>query len=284
MVRLAFSKMQGVGNDFVVIDGRKRHDLDWSSLAVTLCDRHVGIGADGLLILDNSSQADLMMRMFNPDGTPDICGNGLRCVVRYAIDRGLIAGDSLIAETLAGPRPAHVHRNADHDIVAVTVSMGLPRFDPPSIPMLVTGDRVYDYPLDIGESQLLSVTALSTGSTHAVTFVDVLPDDAHFFDVSPRVENHHGFPERTSLMWCRIESPIRIAMRIWERAAGETLGCGTGACAAAVAAILHGYSKPGTPITVASRGGELTIVWSEGEAIEMTGPAKFVFDGVYDVR
>jgi diaminopimelate epimerase len=281
--RLAFTKMQGVGNDFVVIDGRERRDLDWSALAIELCDRKFGIGADGLLVLDETRLADVMMRMYNPDGTPDVCGNGLRCVARYAVERGIVAGggDSLRIATLAGVRAARMHRDADGEIAAVTVSMGLPRFDPQSIPMRVAQERVIDYPLEIDQDGVLSVTALSTGSTHAVTFVAALPDDITFFTLSPQVEHHPLFPDRTSLMWCRVEGPGRLRLRIWERGAGETWGCGTGACAAAVAAILHGYAAEGEPVTVASRGGELVVRWREGETMEMTGPAVFVFEGIY---
>ncbi len=147
--------------------------------------------------------------------------------------------------------------------------------------MRVAMHYVCDYPLELETGETLPVTALSTGSTHAVTFVDTLPDDDRFFTLSPQVENHPLFPDRTSLMWCHMETPTRIGMRIWERGAGETWGCGTGACAAAVAAILHGYSPAGEPITVASKGGELSLRWQEGANIAMTGPAEFVFEGNY---
>ncbi len=278
---LAFTKMQGVGNDFIVVDGRAYRDLDWSALAIELCDRKFGIGADGLLVLDETRLADIMMRMYNPDGTPDVCGNGLRCLARYAVERGVVADDTLRMATLAGVRAARMEREPTGEIAAVTVSMGQPRFDPPSIPMQVVADRVIDYPLELDPDTVLPITALSTGSTHAVTFVEMLPDDLRFLAISPLVENHPLFPDRTSLMWCRVEGPERLRLRIWERGVGETWGCGTGACAAAVAAILHGYAAEGTPVTVASRGGELIIRWREGEAMEMTGPAAFVFEGFY---
>lgn len=276
-----FVKMQGVGNDFVLIDGRDFRDVDWPALAVALCDRHLGIGADGLLVLEATPHADIKMRMFNPDGSPDICGNGLRCVSRYVVERGIVPRDDLRIETLVDVRSARIHRHASGDISSVTVDMGRPAFDPPHIPMLVSIDRVQDYPLEIEPGVVLPITALSTGSTHAVTFVDRLLDDEHFLSISPKVEHHPLFPERTSLMWCHIENPSRIQMRIWERGAGETWGCGTGACAAAVAAIVHGYAVDGGPVTIASRGGELIIRWRESEDIRMTGPAEFVFEGIY---
>jgi diaminopimelate epimerase len=282
--RLVFTKMQGVGNDFVLVDARKFGGRDWSGLAMELCDRRTGIGADGLLVLDDTAFADVMMRMYNPDGTPDVCGNGLRCVARYAVERGLVEGDSLRIGTLAGTRAAQVHRDGECNIQSVTVSMGQPRFDPDEIPLCVAQEPVIDFPLELDADTILPITALSTGSTHAITFGESLPDDDRFFALSPQVENHPLFPDRTSLMWCVLEDSARLRMRIWERGAGETWGCGTGACAAAVAAILHGWAAQGEPVTVASRGGELIIRWREDAPIEMTGPAVFVFEGVYPLE
>lgn len=279
--RLPFSKMQGVGNDFVVVDGRTSGYRDWSALAPELCDRNTGIGADGLLVLDNTQLADIMMRMYNPDGTPDVCGNGLRCVARFAIERGIVPGDSLRIATLAGVRQAQAWRDSKGAITAITVGMGIPRFDPPSIPMRVPLAQVQNYPLDLEYGRTLIISALSTGSTHAVTFVSELPDDNTFFTVSRQVEHSPLFPERTSLMWCQVEAPDRLGLRIWERGAGETWGCGTGACAAAVAAMQQGLVPTGEPVAVASRGGELQIVWREGEPIRMTGPAVSVYEGLY---
>jgi diaminopimelate epimerase len=278
---LHFTKMQGVGNDFIVVDGRKDGSLDWSTLALELCDRRLGIGADGLLVLETTHIADIRMRMYNPDGTPDVCGNGLRCIARYAVEHGIVTGDSLRIATFAGVREARVQRHAGGTITQVTVSMGHPRFDPLFIPMRIASERVIDYPLELDDGLELPITALSTGSTHAVTFVDALPEDAPFFAVSPQVEEHPLFPDRTSLMWCQVAGDQVLRLRIWERGAGETWGCGTGACAAVVAAILKGHACAGELITVASRGGELRIRWREGEPIEMTGPAETVFDGKY---
>jgi len=281
--QLRFTKMQGVGNDFVVVDGRQLAAVDWSTLSLELCDRHTGIGADGLLVLEKTHLADVRMRMFNPDGTPDVCGNGLRCIARYAIERGIAPGDTLRIATLAGVRDATMNRSESGSITSVTVGMGQPRFDPVHIPMRVASERVIDYRLELDNGLSLMISALSTGSTHAVTFVDSLPDDAAFRAISPQVEEHPLFPDRTSLMWCKVEDSRRLRLRIWERGAGETLGCGTGACAAAVAAINKGFVCPGTPVTVVSGGGELTITWREGEAIEMTGPADTVYEGTFQL-
>ena len=278
---LRFTKMHGVGNDFVVVDGRRASAADWSTLSLELCDRHTGIGADGLLVLEQTRRADIQMRMFNPDGTPDVCGNGLRCIVRYAAERGIVAGDSLSVATLAGVRAARINRASDGEVASVTVSMGQPRFDPAHIPMRVARDRIVDYPLELDDGVILAISALSTGTTHSVTFVDALPDDSVFHALSPQVEEHRLFPDRTSLMWCNVEAADRLRLRIWERGAGETWGCGTGACAAAVAAINKGFVSPGAHVTIASKGGELTVRWREGEEVEMTGPAETVYNGVF---
>jgi len=280
---LLFTKMQGIGNDFVVVDGRDISGLDWSALSPELCDRYRGVGADGLLVVENSNLAEIMMRMYNPDGTPDVCGNGLRCIARYAFDRQIVTSDSVRIATLAGVREARAVRSADGTIEAIRVAMGFPRFDPASVPVRIPESEAYDYRLTLGVDSFLTISALSTGSTHAVTFVRQLPDDAEFNAVSPLVEHSPKFPERTSLMWCKVESRSRLELRIWERGAGETLGCGTGACAAAVTAIRHGFVDSTSPVTVASKGGEMQIVWRPGEQMEMIGPAEFVFEGVYNL-
>ena len=278
---LRFSKMQGVGNDFVVIDGRQEVGYDWSTLAIEMCDRRFGVGADGLLVLDNTNQADVMMRMYNPDGTPDVCGNGLRCVARYAFEKEVVSGPRMRILTLAGVRDAEILSSESRNSGLVQVSMGQPRFDPSHIPMRIFQEQALDFPLTFEDGTSLTISALSTGSTHAVAFVDSLPDDELFFKISPMVENHPLFPERTSLMWCESIGENRLKLRIWERGAGETWGCGTGACAAAVAAIRKGWVVSGSDIEVNSRGGTLRIFWNEAEAIQMTGPAEFVFEGTY---
>ncbi len=281
--QLNFSKMQGVGNDFVVIDGRGHSDFDWSGLAIEICDRRMGVGADGLLILDNSSIADITMRMYNPDGTPDVCGNGLRCIARYAVERAIVNSSTLTIATLAGVRTAAVMRSAAQDSVQVKVGMGQPKFEPEQIPMLLTSEQVLNFPLNIEGETTLFITAMSTGSTHTVIFGDTLPGDEQFFSLSPKIEHHPLFPDRTSVMWCQYKGDNQIEMRIWERGAGETWGCGTGACAAATAGILLGYATEEIPVTVVSRGGKLNIQWNRVDEIQMTGPAEFVFEGTYNI-
>ncbi len=274
--------MQGVGNDFVVIDGRKLTHIDWASVAVEVCQRRIGIGADGLLVIENSDTADLKMRMFNPDGSPDVCGNGLRCVARYAFERGLTNKPKFEIETLIDVRPAEILLDANGRFSGVTVGMNHPQFQAKDIPINASGSLL-NYPLELPDGTTLKISAVSTGSTHSVTFVSELPNDATFLRISPQVENHPIFPERTSLMWCKRESPTQLRIRIWERGAGETWGCGTGACAAAVMAKMHTGGSDTEPITVSSIGGDLVIDWEMGKPIQMTGPAKFVFDGTFEM-
>ena len=282
-MEFSFVKMQGVGNDFVVVDGRGDGGPVWPDVAIKACDRRFGVGADGLLVLDNAGSADFAMKMFNPDGSPDVCGNGLRCMARYARERGVVQRDTMQIETLVDMRTAQINRDAGGAFEAVTVDMGQPRFEAKDIPALAELPTQYlvDFPLVLPNGETLAITALSTGSTHSVTFVPALPDDETFLRISPLVEHHPLFPERTSLMWCAAESRNRVRMRIWERGAGETWGCGTGACAAAVVAIQHGLAERDTPVTIRSKGGELHILWQTDGDIKMTGPAESVFAGVF---
>lgn len=271
---LPFEKMQGVGNDFVVVDGRSLEDAPWSDLALQWCDRHFGIGGDGLLILESSTCADFRMRMFNPDGTEDDCGNGLRCLARFA-RRHCWSEAQMTLESLSG---VHAVELLEHgtSLSRVQLTMGQPLLSPCDIPMNVAGDRVIDYPIRVGTVDRL-FTCLYTGSTHSVIFLDGPVSDDVFLTESPLLEQHPLFPQRTSVLWTWQEEKNRLRVRIWERGVGETLGCGTGACAVAVAARLRGLSSG--PVVVASRGGDLEIAWEPGSEIQMTGPAATVYRG-----
>jgi diaminopimelate epimerase len=294
--------MQGVGNDFVLVDGRAQSRDDWPALAHLMCRRHTGIGADGLLVVDHSDTADILMRMFNPDGTPDVCGNGMRCVARYVTDSRRRTTDdekretnsqiaerpnarmperpalptTLTLETLAGVRTACV--GPESGGTHWSVDMGEPQFDPKQIPMRVDSERVMDFRLAV-HGERIPLTALSTGTTHSIVFVDEMPDDEEFIRLSPAIEHHPLFPERTSVMWTQVEDSGGLQIRIWERGAGETWGCGTGSCAAAVAAILHGFVR--SPVCVRSKGGELTVEWEAPGPMRLTGPAEYVYTGFW---
>lgn len=276
-----FTKMQGVGNDFIVIEESRNPALNWSFLAKKLCDRRYGIGSDGILLLSRPESADLQMTMLNPDGTYDFCGNGLRCSARYAVDRGLVSASDdksqcITIATLAGYRQAIIHE------CDITVGMSKPDFHPCAIPALADYELV-DYPLILKDiSDPLIITALSTGSAHAITFTDGLPDDTTFQSISSQVENHPLFPERVSLMWVQMENRNHARIRIWERGAGETLGCGTGACA--VAAVVFRKDPGCDEVRVSSKGGDLIVRQLENGELTMRGPAEFVFDGVCGLK
>ncbi|GAB4452286.1 MAG: diaminopimelate epimerase [Armatimonadaceae bacterium] len=271
-----FAKMQAVGNDFVVLEETDLPaDTEWSRLAIELCHRRFGVGADGLMLIEASATADLRMRMFNPDGTEDMCGNGMRCVLHRAHETGKL-GDTGTIETIAGIRPFTRHTDG-----SITTAMGKPQFDPTHLPMQTAQNPVLDYPIAVGD-EVLPVSVVSTGSLHTVVFVEELPGDDRFFRLSPLLENAPVFPERTSVMWTQVEAKNRLRLRIWERGVGETLGCGTGASAAAVLARTQGKVAGNGTVTVSSAGGELRVEWEEpGSEVYLTGYAQTVFTGTW---
>ncbi len=276
--KIPFLKMHGAGNDFVMLDGFSvslPDDFDFAEAANQLCRRHFGVGADGLILLDRLDEADVRMRMWNPDGSEDMCGNGLRCAAQLAFLRGYVEKNEFVAQTLAGPRTVRVFENG-----LVRVAMGEPRFDADSIPMKAPPPwkAGQEYSLPCGAVLLPGAMTLSTGTAHTVIFLDEELSDEQFETLSPQIEHHAYFPERTSIMWARVEDGNNLRLRIWERGAGETLACGTGACAAAVAAIITNRAQ--SPIQVHSKGGTLIVEWKKGGEIEMTGPAEVVFEGV----
>jgi diaminopimelate epimerase len=274
-----FLKMHGLGNDFVLIDlldgVERRADEDWARLAVALCDRHFGVGADGVLLALPSECADVRMRIFNADGSEaEMCGNGIRCLARYARDRGR-ADQELRVETLAGVLILSFPGGSD----AVRVDMGSPRLAPSEIPIRAEGDRVLDLPLSIAGYDL-RLTAVSMGNPHAVAFMDAdawktLP----LHEVGPAVEHHPMFPQRTNFHAVVVKSDHSASVRVWERGAGPTLACGTGACAVAVAGVLRGVLH--SPVAVTLPGGTLQIEWQPGGHVFMTGPAEYVFHGAW---
>lgn len=277
---IAFLKMHGTGNDFVVLDNLASPlppDFDYSNAAIELCARRYGIGGDGLLLLDKSDHAPVRMRMWNPDGSEDMCGNGLRCIAFLAHHRGYV-NNEFVVETLAGLRRCAILENN-----LVSVEMGNPIFEAAQIPTLIENSIEYSLPIDKGA--IPHATTLSTGSTHTVIFTDKFIDEKSFQDLSPAIENHYLFPERTTVLWSHIEeqndASTHIAVRIWERGVGETLACGTGACAVAVAAQKTG--RAGENVLVKSKGGELNIQWKSGEGILMTGNAQIVCEGEYSL-
>jgi len=257
--------MHGLGNDYVVIDGSST-SLDLSNLALRLCDRHFGVGADGLLVAEPSNTADVRMRMFNPDGSEaEMCGNGIRCLVKYAIERHLIpqSTNPVTVETRSGillVTPVII----DGLVKGAKVNMGSPILTPIEIPVslppsnnvMAEGNTVIDYPLKIGAEEL-RLTFVSMGNPHAVTFIEKPVEEFPLETIGPKVEQHAMFPKRINFEIVNIESPNRLKARVWERGSGETLACGTGACAISVAARLKGISRDMVDISLP--GGTLKI-------------------------
>ncbi len=280
---MRFTKMQGVGNDFVVLDRADfPPETSFPSLSIRLCDRHFGIGADGLLVVSRDTPgAAFRMQMFNPDGTEDMCGNGLRCVSLWAVRAGWLEGQTEFTVAVKdGTRQVRILEVAEANRAAlVGVDMGVPQLAAEQIPFdAPLGQRIAQYPLTVGGEEY-SITAVSTGSTHTVIFGEV-PTEGVFQRDSPLIENDPRFPERTSVLWATPFGDNGFRARIWERGAGETLGCGTGACAVGVAAVVNGLSDAGEPISIISKGGTLKITWpGENQPVDMVGPAHLIFVG-----
>ncbi|MFA5374286.1 MAG: diaminopimelate epimerase [Dehalococcoidia bacterium] len=269
MTNIKFTKMQAAGNDFVVIEAKKNRD--WPALAIAMCERRFGVGADGIILVMPSKSADIRMRMFNPDGSEaEACGNGTRCLARYAIDRGLVDSKEITIETLGGLRKARPAGKL------IQVDMGEPVFKADLIPVKGTSNKVIDYPL-IVDGLRLSLTCLSMGNPHAVTFIDEPVEDFPLEAVGPKVEHHAFFPKRVNFEIANLTGKNRIRARVWERGAGETLSCGTGACAIAVAARMHKYCDK--KVKIALPGGTLIIDWDGKGQVKLTGPAEEVFKG-----
>jgi diaminopimelate epimerase len=272
---MRFIKMHGIGNDYVYIDCFRETVQEPEKLAVHISDRHFGVGGDGLILIMPSEKADARMRMFNADGSEaQMCGNGIRCLAKYLYESGISRKLDLTVETLAGVLPLQL--SISHGTVEkVKVNMGVPRLRRQEIPMLGEGDLVLGEQLTAADREF-SVTCLSMGNPHCVIYVD----DVAKFPVThygPLLERHPQFPQRTNVEWIEWLNRQEIRQRTWERGSGETLACGTGACAATVASVLNG--KTDRAITVHLSGGDLEIEWAEDNAVYMTGPAVEAFRG-----
>jgi diaminopimelate epimerase len=271
-----FTKMHGLGNDFIVMEA-DRLPGDASERAVALCDRHFGIGADGLVYIVPSARADFQMRIFNADGSEaEQCGNAIRCVAKYVYDNRLTDKTELTIETIgAGVQPVRLNVH-NGKVATVRVDMGEPVLGGLDIPTTIDADVVLDQPIEAGGTTM-RFTAVSMGNPHCVIYVD----DAVNFDLhryGPQIETHPLFPKRVNVEFATVRSRNYVEMRVWERGAGPTLACGTGACAALVASVLGG--KTDRRATVNLAGGDLEIEWSEADnRVYMTGPAEIVFRG-----
>ena len=275
---LTFTKMHGLGNDFVVVNCLsntlpEERLPEWST---RLNDRRFGIGGDGLILILPSRSADFRMRMFNPDGTEaEMCGNGIRCFARWVHDAGLTNGRQVTVETAAGVKQLRLHVR-DGGFVSVRVDMGEPVLKPALIPVRADGDGpVVAQSINV-DGKKLEITAVSMGNPHAVLFV---PDvsAAPVSRLGPLIENHRLFPSRTNVQFVQVTGRQEIKVRTWERGAGETLACGTGACAAVVACVLNRLTA--RHVTVHLPGGDLSVEWLGDNRVVMTGPAVVVFHG-----
>ncbi|MGI9952309.1 diaminopimelate epimerase [Moorellaceae bacterium AZ2] len=277
-VSLHFTKMHGLGNDFVLVNCfKEKIPGDLAEVARRLCHRRFGVGADGLVFLLPSQVAELKMRIFNPDGSEaEMCGNGIRCLARFAYEEGLVPGPAIRVETLAGIIVPQLIVEGGR-VVGVRVDMGEPRLARRDIPMSGNEERAIDIPLEV-KGETVKVTCVSMGNPHCVLFVPAV-DSAPVTTLGPLIENHTLFPQRTNVEFIEVLNPAEVKMRVWERGAGETLACGTGACAAVVAAALT--KRTGRQVTVHLAAGDLTIEWAPDNRVFMTGPAVRVFDGVY---
>jgi diaminopimelate epimerase len=276
---MKFIKMHGAGNDYVYINGFEEQVDNPEKLAIAVSDRHFGIGSDGLILILPSQRADVRMRMFNADGSEaEMCGNGIRCVAKFASDAGLVAGDEIRIETGAGILPLKLHFGADHKVDQVRVNMGMPRLMPSEIPVAAENDNmIIDQPLEILD-RTFAITCVSMGNPHCVIFVDLV-DDFPVELYGAAIEKHPLFPNRINVEFVELISRNEVKQRTWERGAGETLACGTGASAVAVAGVLSGRTE--RSITNRLLGGSLQLEWSEAGEVFMTGPATEVFRGEF---
>ena len=274
---MKFTKMQGIGNDYVYVNCFKETVEDPKTTAIKVSDRHFGIGSDGLILIKPSEVADFQMDMYNADGSRGaMCGNGIRCVAKYAYDYGIVDKTDIAVETKAGIKYLHLTLK-DGKVSEVRVNMGAPILEAEKIPIVSEKEQVIDESLEV-EGKEYYITGVSMGNPHAVIFLDYSPKELELEKIGPSFENHKRFPDRINTEFVHVLNRNTVEMRVWERGSGETMACGTGACAVAVASILNGFTED--EVTVKLLGGDLKIFWDRKEnLVYMTGPATTVFDG-----
>lgn len=279
---MKFTKMHGAGNDYVYINGFEEHIADPVKLAQQVSDRHFGIGSDGLILILPSQVADLRMRMFNADGSEaEMCGNGIRCVAKYAYDHGLVKRLDISVETGNGVLPLRMLLGSSGFVEQAQVNMGIPGLTRKDLPMTgPTDERVILVPLMLAGQQF-DITCVSMGNPHAVIYVENV-EAFPVAEIGPQIEHHPWFPRRINVEFVQIVGPGEVIQRTWERGAGETLACGTGASAVAVAGVLAGRTQ--RKILNHLRGGDLELEWMDNGPVMMTGPAVEVFSGFFEPR
>lgn len=282
MATLKFTKMHGLGNDFIVVEGvtHSLPELEWSEVAKGLCRRHFGVGADGLILILPSKVADFKMREFNPDGSEaEACGNGLRCFAKFVFEHGLTRRREIEVETLGGIVKPRLEVKGGK-VVSVRVDMGPPRLKPEEIPAKVEGERAVEVPIEV-EGEKVRATLVSMGNPHCVLFLERV-DDAPVHLLGPRLEHHPLFPNRTNVEFVEVVSPSELRMRVWERGVGETLACGTGACASLVAASITGRAERRAVVHLL--GGDLAVEWAKDGHLYLEGPSEEVFRGEVELE
>ena len=275
---MKFTKMHGIGNDYIYVNGFEEKIDDPVSFAICYSDRHKGIGSDGLVMILPSTDCDFKMRMFNADGSEsEMCGNASRCIGKFVYDKGLTDKTDLTLETLAGVKKLKLFLGANKLVESVTVDMGEPILESGLIPTTINKPSVINEPVTFNSEIQYNITCVSMGNPHAVIFTTGI-DKLDLPKIGPVTENAPIFPRRTNTEFIEVLSTDRIKMRVWERGSGETMACGTGACASVVAAVLNGHT--GRKTTVELLGGELTIEWKESDNhVYLTGGATTVFEG-----
>ena len=277
---MKFTKMQGLGNDYVYVNCFQEKIDNPSEVAIKVSNRNFGVGSDGLIMINPSKVADCEMEMYNADGSRgEMCGNGIRCVGKYMYDYGLTDKTSISVETLGGIKYLDF-TVVDGEVKLIKVDMGSPELIPENIPIVAEGDSVINAPI-IVDGKEYYMTGVSMGNPHTVVYIDDVQGLA-IEEIGPKFENHERFPKRINTEFARVIDRNTVEMRVWERGSGETLACGTGACAVAVASILNGYTE--NKVTVKLLGGDLQIEWDrESNKVYMTGPAEVSFEGEIEI-
>ena len=279
---MKFTKMQGIGNDYVYVDCFQETVNNPSAVAKFVSDRHFGIGSDGLILVKPSDVADCEMDMYNLDGSQGaMCGNGIRCVAKFAYDRGIVHQKNISVATKSGIKYLELTVK-NNKVSSVKVNMGSPILNAKTIPVVSEKEQVINEPL-IVNGKTYHITAVSMGNPHAIVYMDDV-ENLDIAEIGPAFENHINFPDRINTEFVKVIDRHTLQMRVWERGSGETLACGTGACAVAVASTLNGLVDEDVPVTVKLLGGNLEILWNRQEnLVYMTGPATTVFEGEIDL-
>lgn len=281
-MKLEFTKMHGTGNDYVYVNGFTQKIDNPSEIAIRVSDRHFSIGGDGMIIVAPSDVADVRMIMFNSDGSEGkMCGNGIRCVAKYAYDHKLTDKTEMTIETASGIKTIQVTLDAEGKVEYAYVDMGKAILKPEEIPMTVSGENFINQEIEVAGKKY-NVTAVSMGNPHMVIFTQGI-DELKLEEIGPAFENHELFPERVNTEFVEVMDNHNFKMRVYERGTGETMSCGTGTCAVAVAAVLNGYAKHGEELNIHIPGGVLKDTYYEDGKVMMKGLATHVFDGVIEI-